>query len=59
MQLLYHDSAQANDCYIVSSCGMDSVPVDLGVIHFMKNFDGMFGDVCMRYGKHHILKSVF
>lgn len=40
MQLLYNDAAQANGCYVVSSCGMDSVPVDLGVVHFMKNFDG-------------------
>lgn len=43
MQLLYHDEAEANRTYVISSCGMDSVPADLGVIHFMNNFEGIYG----------------
>ncbi len=42
MQLQYDDLARAKGCYIVSSCGMDSIPVDIGIIHFAKNFDGKY-----------------
>lgn len=41
MQLLYHDEAKAKNSYVINSCGMDSIPVDIGVLHYMKNFDGM------------------
>lgn len=40
MQLEYFDLARSMGCYIVNSCGMDSVPVDVGVIHFINNFEG-------------------
>lgn len=40
MQLKYHDLAKTSGSYVVSACGMDSVPADIGVIHFMKNFNG-------------------
>lgn len=40
IQLTYHELAETNGSYVVSSCGMDSVPVDVGVLHFSKNFNG-------------------
>lgn len=40
MQYKYNDDAGKNGVYIISACGFDSVPNDLGVVHFMKIFDG-------------------
>lgn len=42
MQLKYHETAEANHVYVVSACGFDSIPADFGVIHFVKNFGGMY-----------------
>jgi short subunit dehydrogenase-like uncharacterized protein len=42
MQLNYHRAAEEKGVFIISACGFDSVPVDLGVVHFVKNFSGMF-----------------
>lgn len=49
MQLLYDDTAKAKDCYIINSCGMDSVPTDIGVLYFTKNFPGMYVMTFKRY----------
>lgn len=40
MQLEYDDLARAKGVYIVSACGFDSIPADLGIQHFEKNFGG-------------------
>ena len=42
MQLNYHKVAEEKGVFIISACGFDSVPVDLGVIYFQKNFPGTF-----------------
>ena len=42
MQLKYHDEALNNGVYLLSSCGFDSIPADLGVIFLQKEFDGTF-----------------
>lgn len=44
MQLEYHKAAQEKGIYIVSACGFDSVPSDLGVIFLQDNFDGNYID---------------
>lgn len=40
MQHKYNEDASKNGVYIISACGFDCVPNDLGVVYFMKNFDG-------------------
>lgn len=35
MQAKYDETAQKNKCYVVSACGWDSIPSDLGV-HFLQ-----------------------
>lgn len=40
MQLKYHEAAQAKGIYLVSACGFDSIPADMGVIFLQKNFEG-------------------
>lgn len=42
MQLLYHDLAKQKGSYVVNACGMDSVPADIGIIHFNRNFCGEY-----------------
>jgi len=34
----YNESAQAKGCVIVPSCGFDSVPTDIGVLHSISHF---------------------
>lgn len=41
MQLKYHEEAMRKKIYLISSCGIDSVPSDLGAIFLMKNFNGI------------------
>lgn len=41
IQLKYHEIAETKRVYVISACGFDSVPADFGVIHFVKNFEGM------------------
>ncbi|CAB3363144.1 Hypothetical predicted protein [Cloeon dipterum] len=43
MQLLYHKQAEEKGIYIVSACGFDSIPAEIGCLHFMQQFEG---DVC-------------
>lgn len=45
MQLKYHSQAQERNVYIVSACGFDSIPADMGVIFIEKNFDGVVNSV--------------
>lgn len=40
VQLNYHQAAEEKGVFIISACGFDSVPVDLGVVYFVKNFPG-------------------
>ncbi|XP_034936676.1 saccharopine dehydrogenase-like oxidoreductase [Chelonus insularis] len=40
MQLKYNKAAQEAGVYIISACGFDSIPCDLGVIFVQKNFNG-------------------
>lgn len=45
MQLVYSEQARDAGVYVISACGWDSVPADLGVIYLMKNFDGVVNSV--------------
>jgi len=45
MQLEYHEAAQEAGVYIVSACGFDSIPVDLGIIFAQQNFEGEINSV--------------
>lgn len=40
MQLEYNDLAREKGVYIVSACGFDSIPADMGMIFLEKHFDG-------------------
>lgn len=40
MQLEYDDLAREKGVYIVSACGFDSIPMDLGLVFLEKHFDG-------------------
>jgi len=39
-QIKYHDAAKEKGIHIVSTCGFDSVPADVGVQILRENFDG-------------------
>ncbi|XP_066591602.1 saccharopine dehydrogenase-like oxidoreductase [Prorops nasuta] len=45
IQLKYNKAAQDAGIYIVSACGFDSVPCDLGVIFTQKVFDGTVNSI--------------
>lgn len=45
MQLEYNDRAKEQGVYIVSACGFDSIPADLGVIFLEKNFKGVVNSI--------------
>lgn len=45
MQLKYNKQAQERKVFIISSCGFDSIPSDLGVVFIEKNFDGVVNSV--------------
>lgn len=40
MQLEYNDLAREKGVYIVSACGFDSIPADMGMMFLEKHFDG-------------------
>ncbi|XP_065343799.1 saccharopine dehydrogenase-like oxidoreductase [Cloeon dipterum] len=40
MQLMYHKQAEEKGVYIVSACGFDSIPAEIGSLFFSKQFDG-------------------
>lgn len=45
MQLKYNDSAREKGCYIVSACGFDSIPSDLGTVFLKQQFKGTVNSV--------------
>ncbi|KAF2884283.1 hypothetical protein ILUMI_21875 [Ignelater luminosus] len=45
MQLKYHKEAEEKGVYIVSACGFDSVPSDLGTLFVEKHFEGTMNSV--------------
>lgn len=40
MQLKYHEAAKAKGVYVISACGFDSIPNELGAVHFERKFEG-------------------
>lgn len=40
MQLEYNALAQEKGVYIISACGFDSIPADMGTVFFERHFDG-------------------
>lgn len=42
IQLKYNKEAQEKGVYIVSACGFDSIPTDLGIVFLQKKFSGLF-----------------
>jgi short subunit dehydrogenase-like uncharacterized protein len=44
VQLEYHKAAEEKGVYIISSCGFDSIPADLGVVFLRNTFEGL----CLR-----------
>lgn len=45
MQLEYHGAAQQKGVYIVSACGFDSIPDDLGLVFLQNQFKGDLNSV--------------
>lgn len=45
IQLKYNEEAKKKNIYIVSSCGIDSIPADMGVVYLEKNFNGTINSV--------------
>ncbi|CAG4987712.1 unnamed protein product [Parnassius apollo] len=45
MQLRYDPAAREAGVYIISACGFDSIPNDMGVIFLERNFDGTLNSV--------------
>lgn len=57
MQLKYDEAAKAKGVYVISACGFDSIPADLGVVHFEKKFEGQVNSLesyleCWVEGEH-------
>ncbi|CAH0723486.1 unnamed protein product, partial [Brenthis ino] len=45
MQLVYDQAARDAGVYVVSACGFDSIPNDMGVIYLQQNFGGTLNSV--------------
>lgn len=45
MQLKYHEQARDKGVYIVSACGFDSIPADMGVVFLQEKFNGTLNSV--------------
>uniref|UniRef100_A0A1B0CA41 Saccharopine dehydrogenase NADP binding domain-containing protein n=1 Tax=Lutzomyia longipalpis TaxID=7200 RepID=A0A1B0CA41_LUTLO len=45
MQLQYDEAARESGVYIVSACGFDSIPADLGTIFHERHFEGVVNSV--------------
>lgn len=56
IQLKYNDQAQARGVYIVSACGFDSIPQDLGTIFLQENFNGTLNS-CESYLRTYMLNK--
>lgn len=44
-QMKYDQLARQKGVYVVSACGFDSIPADMGVVFLEKNFDGVVNSV--------------
>ena len=40
MQLMYDKAAREAGVYIISACGFDSIPSEMGLIFAQNNFEG-------------------
>lgn len=40
MQVKYHEEAKQNEVYVISACGFDSIPADLGLVFVKDKFEG-------------------
>nr|XP_019546511.2 saccharopine dehydrogenase-like oxidoreductase [Aedes albopictus] len=45
MQLKYHEEAKAKGVYLISACGFDSIPADMGTVFLEQQFDGVVNSV--------------
>lgn len=45
MQHLYNEQAEKKGVYVVSACGFDSIPADMGTVFLEKEFDGTVNSV--------------
>lgn len=45
MQLHYHEPAEAKGIYVISSCGFDSIPSDLGQMFLTSKMEGDVNDI--------------
>jgi len=45
MVLEYNDKAKEKGSYVVSACGFDSIPADMGVCYLEKHFEGVVNSV--------------
>ncbi|XP_061704840.1 saccharopine dehydrogenase-like oxidoreductase [Cydia pomonella] len=45
VQLKYNDAAKEAGVYIVSACGFDSIPNDMGLVYLQQNFEGTLNSV--------------
>jgi short subunit dehydrogenase-like uncharacterized protein len=45
MQLKYNEQARDSGVYVVTGCGFDSIPADLGVVYLESNFSGTLNSV--------------
>lgn len=49
MQLEYNKAAEDKGVYIISACGFDSIPADMGLMYFIQQFKGMVQLVLTTY----------
>lgn len=45
MQLKYNEEAREKGVYIVSACGFDSIPADMGTVYLQEKFEGTVNSV--------------
>ena len=45
MQLKYHEAAKEKGIYLISACGFDSIPADMGTVFLEQQFDGVVNSV--------------
>ncbi|XP_058812201.1 saccharopine dehydrogenase-like oxidoreductase [Topomyia yanbarensis] len=45
MQLKYHEQAKEKGVYLISACGFDSIPADMGTVFLEQQFDGVVNSV--------------
>uniref|UniRef100_A0A182FAX4 DNA helicase n=1 Tax=Anopheles albimanus TaxID=7167 RepID=A0A182FAX4_ANOAL len=45
MQLKYHEAAKEKGIYMISACGFDSIPADMGTVFLEQQFDGVVNSV--------------